>query len=184
MIIQELTPQNWPAFEDLFGIKGADGGCWCMYWRIGQDYRRRPAAENKADFRQLVEKGPPPGLLAMQGEQAVGWCQVTPRNDLPWLDQSWRLRRADSLPVWAISCFYIRIGFRRQGVSTALIDAAVDFARKGGAPALEAYPLDGTLSPSSTHTGYAATFAQHGFKEIARHFAPRPIMRYTFAESK
>jgi len=28
-----LTPDLWPAFEDLFGENGAVGGCWCMYWR-------------------------------------------------------------------------------------------------------------------------------------------------------
>jgi hypothetical protein len=30
-----LTPDLWPALEDLFAGKGACGGCWCMYWRIG-----------------------------------------------------------------------------------------------------------------------------------------------------
>jgi cytochrome c553 len=44
-------------------------------------------------------------------------------------------------------------------------------------PALEAYPLDADRSPSATGTGYASTFSKADFKEIARHFAPRPIMR-------
>ena len=37
-----LTPDLWPAFEDLFGENGAVGGCWCMYWRIGRAYRQKP----------------------------------------------------------------------------------------------------------------------------------------------
>jgi CRISPR-associated endonuclease Cas1 len=37
-----LTPDLWPAFEDLFGENGAVGGCWCMYWRIGRAYRKKP----------------------------------------------------------------------------------------------------------------------------------------------
>jgi len=37
-----LTPDLWPVFEDLFGENGAAGGCWCMYWRIGRTYRKKP----------------------------------------------------------------------------------------------------------------------------------------------
>ncbi len=49
----------------------------------------------------------------------------------------------DEVSVWCISCFYIRKGHRKQGVTAALIEASVDAARVGGARVLEAYPLDG-----------------------------------------
>jgi len=101
-----LTPDLWPAFEDLFGENGAVGGCWCMYWRIGGAYRKKPREENKSAFREIVERGPPPGLLAFHGDIAVGWCQLTPRDVLPWLDRAWRLKRVDDAPVWSLSCFY------------------------------------------------------------------------------
>jgi GNAT superfamily N-acetyltransferase len=178
LTIQRLTPDLWPAFEDLFSAGGPASRCWCMYWRIGAEYRRVPSAANKMAFSKIVDAGPPPGLLAFNGDLAVGWCQVTPRSDLPRLESESRLKRVDEKAVWSISCFYIRKGFRRQGISTALIQAAIEEARKAGAPAVEAYPLDATLSPSSTSTGYAAVFERLGFKVVARHFAPRPIMRY------
>jgi GNAT superfamily N-acetyltransferase len=133
---------------------------------------------NRKDFERIVNSGPPPGLLAFDGDCAVGWCQITPRNALPWLDRTWRLRRIDEAPVWSISCFYVRIGSRRRGVSSTLIRAAVEMARQAKAPAVEAYPLDSNLSPSATSTGYASTFARAGFKEVARHSPERPIMRY------
>ncbi len=148
-----------------------------MYWRIGAAYRKHPEEENRNAFQQVVRDGPPPGLLAFDGDLPVGWCQITPRDALPWLDCTWRLRRIDDLPVWSITCFYIRIGYRRRGVTSALIRAAIDLARNAQAPAVEAYPLDGELSPSSTSTGYASTFARAGFKEIARHSPEKPIMR-------
>ena len=28
-----LTPADWPVLEQLFGPRGATGGCWCMWWR-------------------------------------------------------------------------------------------------------------------------------------------------------
>src|SRR3979409_2087704 len=91
--IRPLTPDLWPALEDLFGKNGACNGCWCMYWRIGSPYRNRSGARNKAAFRKIVKEGPPPGLLAFHGDVAVGWCQLTPRAELPSLDRQWRLKR-------------------------------------------------------------------------------------------
>ena len=149
-----------------------------MYWRLGSAYRRQTSEENKAAFRSVIEQGPPPGLIAFEGERAVGWCQVTPRSALPFLDKSRRLRAPDEMPVWSISCFYIRKGYRKRGITRWLIEAAKREARKAGAQILEAYPLDAELTPSASFTGYASTFARSGFVEVARHTPPRPIMRY------
>jgi GNAT superfamily N-acetyltransferase len=176
--IRPLTPDLWPALEDLFGQNGACYGCWCMYWRIGNAYRKSPREKNKAAFYEIVKRGPSPGLLAFDGDLPVGWCQLTPRHALPWLERSWRLKRVDNLRVWSISCFYVRKGYRKKGITSALIAAAVKAAKKAGAPALEAYPLDARLTPSSSGTGYATTFARAGFKVVGRHVPPRPILRH------
>jgi GNAT superfamily N-acetyltransferase len=72
----------------------------------------------------------------------------------------------------------VRISYRRRGVSTALIREALSVAKRGKAVALEAYPFDAEVSPSSTSTGYASTFARAGFKVVARRIPARPIMRH------
>ena len=178
--IHPLTPELLPALEHLFNTQGPVSRCWCMYWRIGEAYRKRSPKANQADFSELVKNGPPPGLLAFDGDLAVGWCQLTPRADLPWLNRAWRLKPVDNSPVWSISCFYIRKGYRKKGVTSALIAAAIETAKRAGSPALEAYPLDADLTPSTSHTGYLSTFKRAGFKVVARHVPPRPIMRYDF----
>jgi GNAT superfamily N-acetyltransferase len=161
--IRPLTPDLWPALTDLFGERGACNGCWCMYWRIGNAYRKKPRSANKAAFRKVVKLGPPPGLLAF--------------DDDPWLDRTWRLKRADDVPVWSISCICVRKGYRRKGITSALIAAAIRTAKSAGAPALEAYPLDARLTPSASSTGYVSTFVRAGFKTVCRRTPPRPIMR-------
>jgi GNAT superfamily N-acetyltransferase len=176
--IRPLTSALWHALEDLFGEKGACNGCWCMYCRIGSAYRKRPREENRGDFRAVVRRGPPPGLLAFHENLCVGWCQVTPRRDVPWLDRVAHLKRVDDLPVWSLSCLYIRIGFRRRGVSRALLVAALQMAKRARAPALEAYPFDAAVSPSSSSTGFATTFSALGFETVARRIPARPIMRH------
>jgi hypothetical protein len=110
LVVRELTPELWPAVEDLFATTGPVGRCWCMYWRIGSTYRDRSPDANKEAFRGVVYDGPPPALLAFDDDIAVGWCQLTPRDALPALDRTPRLRRVDDTPVWSISCFYTRKG--------------------------------------------------------------------------
>jgi GNAT superfamily N-acetyltransferase len=178
LAIRPLTPALWHALEDLFGKNGACNGCWCMYWRIGSAYRRRPRTHNKAAFRRVVKRGPPPGLLAFDGDVPVGWCQLTPRADLPWLNRERRLERVDAVPVWSLSCFYVRKGYRRRGVTSALIAAALKAAKRGKAPALEAYPLDSDLTSSASFTGYSSSFARAGFKTVIRRVPHRPIVRH------
>jgi hypothetical protein len=69
----------------------------------------RPAT-NRDTLRRVVKAGPPPGLLAIRGELAVGWCRVTPREAVPGLDRPFRTRRVDDVAAWSISCFSIRKG--------------------------------------------------------------------------
>ena len=186
LTIRPVTPQLWPALEDLFGKFGASNGCWCMFWRIGGAYHDRPRDVNKAAFQEIVQKGPPPGLLAFDGELAVGWCQLTPRSSLPALDRSRYLKPVDDTPVWAISCFYVRRGYRKQGVTGALIAAALKHAKRAKAPAVEAYPVDPNQPdcPKIDYTGFASTFARAGFKTVAARIPSRPIMRYDLRPRK
>lgn len=197
LTIRPLTPDLWPALEDLFGPNGAVSGCWCMYWRLGSGYAKREATKNRSDFRKRVNDGQkgngrPPGLLAFarddrnaknRGDEiAVGWCQVTPRRELTWLDQKSKVKHDDgdtamNEAIWSVSCFYIRKGWRKKGVMTALIEAAVKAARKAGAPALEAYPLNPGKTPSASYTGYTTSFRRAGFKTVAKPGAARETMR-------
>lgn len=178
LTVRPLTPDLWPALEGLFGKRGASNGCWCMYGRIGASCRKRAPVRNKADFRGIVKRGPPPGLLAFDGDLAVAWCQLTPRDAVPAFDHAWRLKRVDAVPVWSISCIYVRIGYRRRGITSQLIAAALKAAKRSGAPAVEAYPIDADVSPSASGCGYASTFVRAGFKTIARRIPARPIMRH------
>jgi GNAT superfamily N-acetyltransferase len=178
LTIRPLTADLWPAFDDLLGDSEVCSRCWCMYWRIGAAYRRRSGKTNKAAFQEIVKHGPPPGLLAFDDDVAVGWCQLTPRDQVPELDRAWRLKRVDDLPVWSISCFYVRKRYRKRGITSVLIAAALKAAKRAGAPALEAYPLDRSLTPSATFTGIVSTFERAGFKTVACRVPPRPIMRH------
>ncbi len=181
-----VTPDRWDALAALFGRAGASNGCWCMYWRLGPAYARRPRWENREALHAVVAAGPPPGLLAFEGDLAVGWCQLTPRSDLPWLDHARYLGRVDEAPVWSISCLFVRRGHRGHGVASALILAAVDAARAAGVGMLEAYPVDGLVPGASRNnfTGSAAAFRRAGFHAVVARTPARPIMRLDLRTQK
>ena len=184
LVIRALTPRRWPQYEALVGPYGASSGCWCMWWRLpNRAYRAGQGATNKGRFKRLVKKGPPPGLLAFDGgDEAIGWCAVCPRKQLSTLDRSRQLARVDDVPVWSAPCFFVKRSARGRGLSKALVEAALDYAKAKGAPALEAYPWDVKVkkAPGAIYTGIASVFERAGFKEVARRTAHRPVMRYVF----
>ncbi len=152
-----------------------------MTWRLSRaQFDAQKGAGNKRAFKKLVARGRPPGVLAYAGKQPVGWCAVAPREDYPALERSRVLAPVDDKVVWSVSCFFIARDFRRQGVSVPLLQAAVKFAKSQGAKIVEGYPQDlgkGTLPPPFVWTGLLPTFADAGFKEVARRSAKRPVMR-------
>lgn len=182
-----LTPERWDDVVAVFGGgRGVCSQCWCMYWRLPrQQFERSLGETNRELFRQRVAEGPPPGLVASRDGQPVGWVQVGPRADVPNWNGPRRVTAptpeapADDPGVWGISCFAVRAGFRRQGVSVALLDGAIDWARTHGARVLDACPVDATEKrPTiSIYHGVASIFRRAGFREVARRRHDRPLMR-------
>ena len=66
LTIRPLTPDLWPALEDLFGKNGACNGCWCMYWRIGSAYRKRPREQEQGGVSRGREARSATGLARLR----------------------------------------------------------------------------------------------------------------------
>lgn len=186
--VTPLTPELWPAFEDLFGKQGACYGCWCMHFRNPPAVRRESDKErNKDQIRARIDIGPPPGLLAFEHDRAVGWMQIGPRHDVP----EWNNKGRGSAPLdpadakdpaaWAISCFFVRKAARGRGVTHALVASGLDFARGNGARQVDACPIDQSNDSWSLglFVGSTRVFAKAGFERVAERKPGRPLMRYT-----
>lgn len=180
LAIRPLTPSRWKDLEALFGERGACGGCWCMFWRLPRSvFDKQKGRGNRQAFRKLVQKGEPPGLIAYEGPTPVGWCAVAPRADYPALARSRILQPVDGEPVWPVSCLFVARPYRKRGVSTRLLEAAADYARRRGGRIVEGYPVEprGKVADAFVWTGLASAFRRAGFKEVARRSKTRPIMR-------
>ncbi len=173
------TAERWKDIESLFGPRGACAGCWCMWWRLPTaEFRASVGEKNKAGMRKLVKSGGIPGVLAYVAGHPIGWCAIAPRNEYPRLAKSRILKPVDDRPVWSITCFFVARHFRRQRVTEALLQAAVDYARSQGAKVVEGYPHDlGIALPDAfVYTGLLPTFLHADFRVVARRSRKRPIV--------
>jgi len=191
MRIEPATSDRWADLENLFGPNGASSGCWCMYFRVtSQEYSegcRNSGAINRRGLQARLDRSPPAGLLGYDEDGVpVGWCAVAPRAEYGRVLRSPTTKPddPDDLTVWAVTCFYIRRGHRGNGVASALLDAAIVFAREHGAAAVEGYPVDPLGRRRQNAELYHGTFAMFqagGFTEVERRSSTRPIMRLAMA---
>jgi GNAT superfamily N-acetyltransferase len=180
---EALTPERWSDFAALFGPRGACAGCWCTWPRLTHaEFRRATPEQRRAHTRRVVGTGEPPGLLAYDGDQAVGWIALAPRSSYRRLETSRVLAPVDEREVWSLPCFFIAKTHRGRGLTVALLEAACAFAASRGAEIVEGYPIDprGTRKPAAfVWTGITAAFEKAGFREVERRSPSRPIMRRT-----
>ncbi|HWI64077.1 MAG TPA: GNAT family N-acetyltransferase [Symbiobacteriaceae bacterium] len=175
-----VTPDRWDDFEKLFGKNGACGGCWCMSFRLRRkDFDANKGEPHKQAMKAIIESGEMPGLLAYDGAEPIGWAAVSPRDVFVRLETSRTLKNIDGRPVWSIPCFFVAKRYRRQGVTTALLNAAVEFVRQQGGEVLEGYPNvpSQELPPPFLWTGVQSAFLKAGFTEVARPSQSKAIMR-------
>lgn len=176
MRVVELTEETWPALEKLFGPNGADSGCWCMFFRLpGPEFRRAVHEPNHRALGELARGAEPVGLLAMAGENAVGWVAAAPRPVYRRLERSPIAKPVDPhedlSDVWSVTCFFIDGGARRSGVGGLLLAEAVRYAAAGGARVVEGYPVDTVgvrKSSAELYHGTLSLFLAAGFRVVER----------------
>lgn len=187
-----VVPVGEAAWDDVarvFGTRGDPAGCWCQWFRLtAAEFKRAPVDELRERMREQSGQRPSPGVLAYLGDEPVGWCAVAPRAEYPLLTNSRIANAADSDAVaapargiWAVTCFVVRVGFRKRGVAGALVRAATDFAIDNGARRIDAFPVDpaarASVSASELYHGTVSLFASAGFEVVARPTRTRAVMR-------
>lgn len=192
IVVHPVTPDRWDDLVALFERPGPRGGvpvpghCWCMAHR---DENRLPRAGlRKEVMRELVESGKEPGLLAYEDGEPVGWVAVAPREEYEALQRSRLYGPLDGDEgVFAITCFYVDPEVRGSGVSSALLDAAVEFARARGARAVDAFPKVGVADHATKNAraeqnfsfmGRPQSFARRDFEPVREAGARRVVRRH------
>ena len=184
----EVVPASPERWDDVVAVVGgsSDRGCWCQAPRgLDTGPARHAPGGRRALLRAQLESDPPAGMLAYLDGEVAGWLGFGPRSSLPRLEHSRTIPKIDDQRVWSIVCFNIRVGYRRQGIASALLDGVVDYARRSGAPGVEAYPVDpggGRVDTAFAFVGLTPMFERAGFERIVETAGrsagrPRILMR-------
>jgi GNAT superfamily N-acetyltransferase len=198
--VGELTirPANEATWEDLqtvFGTRGAASRCQCQRQVLGDhDWWYMPVEERAQLLHEQTNVDDPDapetcGLVAYLDGEPVGWVAVAPRttyrrlrgSNVPWAGRA--EDQADDT-VWSVTCFVVRAGFRGQGLTYELARAAVDFARRRGAAALEGYPIVAKQGQRITwdeaSVGTPEVFGAAGLEQVSSPTVRRRVMRIDF----
>ena len=168
----EVRPAT--VFEDvatMVGPKRPDANvCWCLSYRIPSKENLELQGPARGErVRQLVQDELPPGVLAYDGGEVVGWAAIHPRAETTF-SRNREIPRIDDLDVWSLWCVRVRPGHRGTGIAHHLVAGAVEFARAHGAPAVEAYPVDNAdrkVDLTMAYVGTRKLFERAGFVKAA-----------------
>jgi GNAT superfamily N-acetyltransferase len=197
MTIVPANEASWADLQTIFGARGEAAICQCQRYKLQprEAFKHYPPEIRAERLKQQTncgkrKAGTTTGLVAYRDGEPVGWCAIEPRPAYIGLLRVYRVpwegrdedKSDDS--IWAVTCFFTRAGYRRQGISRLLACAAIDFARDRGARALEGYPMIAKRGQDipwgELHVGSRSIFAAAGFTEINRPTSRRAVMRIDF----
>ena len=174
----------------LFAACGCS--CFCRYWHFEGDkneWLARAAfaadeSERELRARAVEESDEARGVIALSGDEIVGWAKVAPAASLPKLYGQRFYRGLASLTaaprdgVFAIGCVLVHPAQRGGGAAHALARSAVELAREAGARALEAFPrvVDGRVSDEELWMGPLSAFVAAGLR-VVEDSRPYPVFR-------
>ncbi|TMC45043.1 MAG: GNAT family N-acetyltransferase [Chloroflexi bacterium] len=199
-----IRPLTAARVDDVKTVtKGTWGSaCWDLFPRFTEAQKRALGitgaapgtveAKRRAVLAKLSRRRKnSAGLVAYRGGEPIGFISLGPRYDFSRVENSRATPPVDDVAVWVIPCITVRRGHRGRGVGIAMIKAAVDYAGKRGAPAVEAYPrADGKrVHDDFAFFGTRAMFAKAGFRQVRRvlphlpkGWLPRVTMRRTIRQ--
>jgi GNAT superfamily N-acetyltransferase len=201
-----IVPANQVPWDDLKAVFGDrdSGRCNCQrfktrgwFWEQATDEQRRAQLRDQANCDDPAATSTT-GLVAYlrdhdQKATPVGYVAVEPRTEYPrllglptvWKGRPDEDKQDDS--VWAVTCFVVRKGYRRRGITYALAEAAVGYARANGARALEGYAMltqpGREITWGELHVGARQVFAEAGLAEVSRPSVRRAVMRIDFDQT-
>ncbi len=187
----EVRPAT--VFDDVRTMVGpkkpTSNVCWCLSYRIPNKENQSLQREARGrKVRDLMMQGPP-GVLAYDGDDVVGWAAVHPRADTSFATNR-KIPHVDDLDVWSLWCIRVRPGHRGEGIAHHLVAGTVEWARSAGAPAVESYPVDNQgakVDLTMAYVGTKSLFERAGFMQAAETTSvlngfPRVVMRLDLRE--
>jgi len=201
---KELSKKTWPDFVKLFSRGNGWDFCWCMHFHRPRELptskrlrlRTERAVRNRREKKALVEKSCAHGILVYADGKPIGWWQFGSQQELHRIDNSRNYKglalKSHAKELWRITCFVVDKKYRKRGVASLALNAALEAIRSKGGGIVEAYPLmpweevcrsriqrcghAPSFGNSSTH-GTVSMFEKQGFSAMAPFGNSNVLMR-------
>lgn len=159
--VTPIRSEHWSLLDALFETSPGVKTCACM-WPLTEPKTFRPdETANKSALRSRLRNGDVPGLIAVIGEEAVGWSALGPRQRYPQYEPD-----TEGRAIWAMPCLYVKPAADRTGVARALIERAVGLADASGAIALDGPPPWWSPGDAAAIAMAVSIFLENGFETI------------------
>src|SRR6186713_1591541 len=182
VVVERLSPatrDDYLAFFDhergpAFSDNPEWARCYCQFYRIPRalDWKTFTGDQNRIAASASIACGEAEGYLAKAGGETVGWLHAAPRHKLPHAFERLRVDPPDidvpAREAAIVVCFVIAPAWRRRGVATALLDAALADLAARGIAIVDAFPFKAGDSASATdhYHGPESLFASRGFLPV------------------
>jgi GNAT superfamily N-acetyltransferase len=166
LAIRPLDADTWPAFADLVARhNGVFGGCWCTWFHTLSRDKERTYESNRALKCGLVEKGLAHAAVVLDGDEAVGWAQFGPPEELPNIHHRQEYEAGlVTPPDFRITCIFVDRRYRRHGVAALALHGALELIAEAGGGVVEGYPHD--LSQQPEGKKMSSSFLYNGTRRM------------------
>jgi GNAT superfamily N-acetyltransferase len=160
--IRPLTPAE---LDDFLGFMEGPAfetnpqwaGCYCQFYlNKEQPSPENRFAENRKTACDRITAKTMQGYLAYEGDEVIGWVAANKANNFVALP-------ATSDDAARIICFIVADGHQGKGVSTQLLNYAIEDLRSQGYKSIEAAPRAAESFDQTGYRGKMSTFLKAGF---------------------
>ena len=187
-------PANRATDADVEAVLGAGGAakCRCQGLKV-EGWIWRDSTQEGREAALVAQTacgtdGPTSGLIGYADGEPAGWVAVEPRENYPRIwsrKQPWMRMDPELEGVWSVTCFVVRKGFRREGLTYELARATVEYGRQVGARVLEGYPMEPapgkTVIWDEASVGLLQVFLEAGYEVAASPTLRRRVVRHHLA---
>ena len=185
--VHDVTPERVADYQSFFDHDAFRDfpswqSCYCMEThrtQTDEEWAVRTADDNRSDMSEGIEEGKVTALLAYVDGKPVGWCNYGETTRLNGVMHRFGLNVAEQQGVGSLACFVIAAPYRKHGVASALLEAALERLRARGVKVAEAYPARTQDSAQANYRGPLQMFLRAGFepyRETERHLIVRKTL--------
>lgn len=142
--------------------------CLCRFYHMNdaiEDWAKRTFEDNRTDALRAIASGEMNGFLAFVGETCIGWLNANDATSYKRLEE-YMGPYLTKPKVGMTICYVIHPDYRRQGVATALLKAAIVEFEREDYDFILALPIKADTFSEKQYRGTVSMYEKAGFVTV------------------